>query len=239
MKIYVLNITSLLEEKIFQKALLCVDENRREKIQHLKVRNEQARSLGAGLLLQYALWTELETAKEKKGILKDFIQEVTVSEILQNNSLPIPFRISFKENKKPYFEQPFSKYHFNLSHSKDYAVCGIDQNELGIDLQYKRDDIKSNLASFLFTEKENKLLDHCKNEEEYKTYFYELFSSKEAYIKLTGQGLKQEFKSFEVDCEKNRIMKTDSEIVLAKIRREPFGQDYSLVIAQNETDCIP
>lgn len=235
MKIYLLNVTPLLEEEIFQKALSFVDVQRAEKVKALKVRKEQARSLGAGLLLQYGLLeklqnSEIETRRE--------VVELTVEKILENKQRPIEISLCLKENQKPYFSEPFQECFFSISHSQDYAACAFSEKEIGIDLQYKREDIRVGLAGYLFTERENALLSRCKSMEEYQDLFYTLFSAKEAYIKLTGQGMRQKLKALEVILDKKKMVDADTQAYLADLKIYVPLKEYSLVVSQKSSGCI-
>ncbi len=223
MKIFIMDVTLLLEEDIFQKALSYVDVPRREKVIQLKVREEQARSLGAGLLLQYGLL-------EPKAA--DILNQVSVPDILCQTTLPQKISLTYGTNGKPYLNEPGSNLFFSLSHSGDYAVCAFSQEEIGIDLQYKREDIRAGLPGYLFTEQENALLAKCRDREEYKSLFYFLFSAKEAYIKLTGQGMRQELKGLHVIPEQKKILDACTKTCLACLQQFPCLEDYSLVAAQ-------
>lgn len=246
MKIYIMNVTPLLEEPLFQKALSFVDRQRAEKVKQLKVREEQVRSLGAGLLLQYGLFREkqhrndekqaAETAVFAQGMPK--LQEVSVAEVLQMTDLPIAVSFTYRENGKPYLQREFADLFFNLSHSGEYAACVISRKEVGMDLQYKREDIRPGLSEYLLTEKERKLLTQCVSRKEYKDRFYFFFSAKEAYIKLTGRGMRQDLKKLEVDWTTNKMLQAETKETLACLWASLSLSDYSLVVAQKSPFCI-
>lgn len=79
-----------------------------------------------------------------------------------------------------------SHIHFNISHSGKYVVCAISKIPCGIDVQEKK--VLKNLRIF----------DKILSEIEYKDVmdkvdkidaFYEYWTRKESYLKLTGQGI--------------------------------------------------
>lgn len=224
MKLYVMNVTPLLEDNIFRKALSFVDSQRAEKVKQLKVREEQARSLGAGLLLQYGLLQEKDSQE---------VTTVSVSEILEQKSVPMELLLTYKDGGKPYLNESFRDTFFSLSHSGEYAACAVDREEIGMDIQYKREDIRSGLAGYLFTKSEQEQLKQCVDRREYMDLFYYFFSAKEAYIKLTGQGMRQEMKELTVDSADGTILRADTGEILACLSEYPVLKDYSLITAQN------
>lgn len=254
MKIYLTNITPLLEADCFQRALSLADKQRAEKVKKIKVRAEQARSLGAGLLLQYGLMESVgeKTANQKIAVRlpgvktensekQTLIAEVSVPEILnrlseqnaQDGQNVQKIKVDYGDNGKPYLVgKEHAGIYFNLSHSKDYAVCALGEEELGIDLQFQREDIRKGLPEQLFTAKENALLKQCAGKEEYKSLFYFFFSAKEATVKLTGRGMKQEFKKLEVVPKLKTVFDAETKEGIACLEAFSYLQDYSLVTAR-------
>lgn len=77
--------------------------------------------------------------------------------------------------------------YFNLSHSDNYVVCTISDKPVGCDIQ-KIGKLRDKMAERYFTEKEAaylKTLDDEKRCEE----FYRIWTIKESYVKMTGEGL--------------------------------------------------
>ena len=94
---------------------------------------------------------------------------------------------------KPFLENG-KNLHFNLSHSGTYAVCAVWEQEVGIDIQEIRDP-------------EGSLLKYCCTEQEQERIrrsafpadaFTAVWSWKEAFMKMTGQGLRIPPKEIEV-----------------------------------------
>lgn len=99
------------------------------------------------------------------------------------------FEYTFNEYGKPYLKD--SKIYFNISHSKDYVVCIISDDEVGIDIEYKKDIDYSKIIKKFKIEEQNKI--HNIDD------FYSIWTKKEAYIKMKGKGLSIELDSFETD----------------------------------------
>lgn len=235
MKIYLMNVTPLLEAENFRKALSYVSPQRAEKVNRIKVRAEQARSLGAGLLLQYGLLDSGNTGKQEELTEIEFAQ--VVERMADSPAASEELPLHYGENGKPYLfkrggrKEPGTCY-FNLSHSGDYAVCAFCGEEIGVDLQIKKEPLKSGLSGHIFTQQENAMLLQCQSQEEYKDLFFFFFSAKEAYIKLTGQGMRQEMKELEVCVEKQAVFGTETKECLARLNRFFVLKDYSLVTAR-------
>lgn len=200
MRIYLLPMEELreaaLDSPLGQEALAKVDSTRREKIMRLSQASKQKVSLVAGLLLQYAvqeyLANKAELPKERQPIeganadLLYDLQEVTLQDILSAITTPWDFAYTYGGNGKPYFaELPI---YFNLSHSGDYVLCAVADVEVGADIQRMESIDYERIASRFFSEKECEVLRQT-GAEKAKQLFYQLWTRKEAYGKLTGEGL--------------------------------------------------
>lgn len=90
--------------------------------------------------------------------------------------------IKTTEHGKPYFEN--SSFSFNISHSEEYVVCAISNDEqinLGIDIE-KVKPIKIDGFSAVFSPEEKKEIDSYNK-------FYTCWTRKEAIVKADGRGL--------------------------------------------------
>ena len=89
------------------------------------------------------------------------------------------------ELRKPYFAH--LDCHFSLSHTDGIAVSALSFHPIGIDIEwldYSRD--VSRLSGRFFTEAEQCFVEKSKD----KVFaFYSLWTKKEAFAKLTGEGL--------------------------------------------------
>ena len=94
--------------------------------------------------------------------------------------------VRFRRDKKgkPYTES--AKVEFSISHSKSIAVCVISDRPVGIDIEKMR-DVNLNVAKKLFTPDEQKYVFQIKKF--YKQRFFEIWTRKEAYVKLIGYGI--------------------------------------------------
>lgn len=90
---------------------------------------------------------------------------------------------------------------FSLSHSGSFVVCAVSEyGPIGVDIQEmtlwngypEMDDI----VTRFFHPKEQEYFFSHENPGKRRRIFYQIFSCKEAYVKLTGLGLSEEFPGF-------------------------------------------
>lgn len=87
----------------------------------------------------------------------------------------------------PHGKPELDGIYFNLSHSHDYAVCVVGDKPVGCDVE-KIDKIRERIAERFFTKKEVQYLDQLKGEEKDQEFF-RLWTMKESYMKMTGEGM--------------------------------------------------
>lgn len=85
-----------------------------------------------------------------------------------------PLNITRAPDGKPYIEG--SPVYFSLAHTSDYAVCAVAPFEVGVDAEMIR-EVKDSLSARIISPD-----DECKSA-------VHAWSAKEAFVKLTGEGL--------------------------------------------------
>lgn len=98
---------------------------------------------------------------------------------------------------KPYVE---GKVHVSVSHSGKYFVCIISDVPVGIDIQEYRNARFDKIADRYFTEAEKAYID-----ETGESGFFSIWTRKEAYSKLTGEGIAELIKGTDVIDRKDVI----------------------------------
>ena len=88
---------------------------------------------------------------------------------------------------KPYLKN--YPYYFSISHSGDYVFCVLSEQEVGADIQQKAEYVKEGVVQRFFAEEEKNYWEKCASEEEKRDFFYRMWCRKEAYGKLTGEGI--------------------------------------------------
>jgi 4'-phosphopantetheinyl transferase len=112
--------------------------------------------------------------------------------------------ISFQINEygKPFLKE-LPDIHFNIAHSGCWVVCAIDNDSVGIDVE-RIQPIDLNIAKRFFSMEECADL-YKKEEKDRLSYFFDLWTLKESYIKAEGKGLSIPLDSFTIRKEKGSI----------------------------------
>lgn len=160
--LYAANVRDLYDEVLYEKALTAVSDERREKTARLRFREDRARSVGAELLLRYAL--------KKQGIE-------------QKNIL-----FSADENGKPCFGCPSGLY-FNLSHSGEYVLAAVSGKPVGCDIERIRPGVMK-LAKRIYLPEEYEDIASQDGEEAQEARFFYYWTLKESFMKVTGLGMR-------------------------------------------------
>ena len=141
-------------------------------------------SVVAGLLLQ-------ELVEKQLGIRPDEL-------VLEKN-----------ENGKPWIKD-YPEFYFNISHAGDYVVLAYGDVPLGVDIEQIRGKENLRVARRCFTEREYAYVSGQKEVDDSlsaERFFY-LWTMKESYLKLTGDGISVPLNSFEIDPEQKTVIGT-------------------------------
>lgn len=183
MKIYLLNVDELIRESNedqLELLLSRLDNVRREKVLAAKTIRTRAAELGAGLLLQKAV-QDLQEQETDCSVL------CTVSGLASQLKSPLALTYCYGEKGKPYFQE--IPLFFSLSHSGDYVLCAVSCREIGADIQKLQPVDVLKLAGRFYAQPEYLALKCCEDEAKRQRLFFELWSRKEAWGKLTGEGV--------------------------------------------------
>ena len=186
----------------FADLLAMLYPERRERVKAFRREDPAYVSMTAGLLLQ-------ELVQSRLGI--------TPSElVLEKNECGKP---SVKGHPD---------FYFNLSHAGEYIVLGHGDATLGIDIERIREK-NEKVAKRCFTEQEYAyVLDG--DEDAQRSRFYRLWTMKEAYLKLTGQGISVPLNSFEIDPVRQIVIGTEYRFVTRQM------DDYWITLCAQDTD---
>ena len=99
---------------------------------------------------------------------------------LGQSMLKKDIKIEYEESGKPYIKD--SDFGISISHSKDMALVAINENAVGADIEVIR-PFNKKLINTYFTPDEIAFIDSDEK-------FFTVWTVKEAYLKLTGIGLK-------------------------------------------------
>ncbi len=170
MKIYHLNINSVTDSQI-QLWFEQMSSERKEAVSSIKI-----------------------SRKRKSKIIADALCRKAINEYCGVN----PEDIVFKYNRygKPYVKN--IPVHFSISHSGNYVVCAVSENEIGIDIEKIR-DIDSRICKRFATEAEADYISSNQNR------IFEIWTLKEAYFKCIGTGLTSDIKNISFDISGENI----------------------------------
>lgn len=211
MKLYLLSVKELQDGIVTtERCLEKLDSHRRKKAEQLKAPDAKALSIGAGLLLQL-VWAEREEGHwGKVGIPRDgfsakeqsveaetpLMEQFSVTQLLDRLDgahAPQELLYGYDAKGKPQFADNLGGTIgfpcFNLSHSGEYVCCAAGIEEVGIDIQQMRPLKNFRVAERYFSEREQETLAACQDWQEREKIFYEIWVQKEAYAKLTGEGI--------------------------------------------------
>ena len=152
---------------------------------------------------------------------------IILREILRENGLN-ESDLRYSENEKPVADSVF----FNVSHAGDYVVGVSSDCEVGCDIEKIR-KAPMEIAQRHFRATESAYIDASTDRDK---AFFTLWTLKESYMKMTGQGLSLALDSFE-------ILKTVNGFSLGKTpERQCFFRtlefDGYIFSVSNETDFV-
>ncbi|MFD0589633.1 4'-phosphopantetheinyl transferase family protein [Paenibacillus sp. GCM10027627] len=193
-EIIVLKIPSIMETDRYNWLLEVVSEEKRTKVKRLRLLKDTHRTLLGEALVRAAIVSRLGLSNE---------------------------HIRFVENE---FGKPalcgFEKFQFNISHSGDWVAVFLSDVPIGIDVEEIR-PIDTNIAeSYMAPAEYEDIMD--KNERERLSYFYDLWTLKESYIKAKGEGLSIPLHTFSIS------IRNDGSIVLDPATEPYYFKTYEL-----------
>ena len=101
-------------------------------------------------------------------------------------------KIDYHRNTKPHLIN--ANIDFNLSHSKNYFAFAVAEkrgSSIGVDIEKINNlkDYKSIIRNYMHEEEETYILDTLLSNEEQIVRFYEIWTRKEAFLKMVGSGI--------------------------------------------------
>ena len=199
--VYALNVQDLPDPLTEPGVMEGLWEERKEKILRYKLEQSRKQSLGAGLLLKWAL--------KRHGAAVE--------------------QLSYGVNGKPEAEGVF----FNLSHSGQWAVCAIGDGPVGCDVE-EIASVRNGIAKRFFTENEVQHLAQFEGQWR-KEEFFRLWTLKESYMKMTGEGMSLGLDRFEFDMDGQPTVKRDGAICDCHIKEYELP-GYKLAVCAASAD---
>lgn len=205
MKIYAVCIDKSPSDDEFQRMMQIISLSTRRKIERYKFREDMERTLIGEILIRHII-------KEKFGISNHEIH-------FSNNSYGKPYAVNLES------------FNYNISHSGCWVVLAVDHAPIGIDIE-KIKSIDLDIAKHFFSTKE--YLDLMNTDISKRTsYFYQLWSMKESYVKQVGKGLTIPLNSFSVQFDP----KKGASIDVPKMQPDVFLKTYPIDINYHMAVC--
>ncbi|OPX43168.1 4'-phosphopantetheinyl transferase sfp [Ruminiclostridium hungatei] len=171
LEIYAVRLDYTFEKNKYDELLTCIAAEKRERVGRFFKYEDALRTLISDILVRYLVCDRLKV--KNKELL-----------------------FSANEYGKPFLAN-YDGIQYNTSHSGRWVVCALADSPVGIDVeQIKPIDLR--IAERFFSKEEFASL-MSKEEAHREEFFYELWASKESYIKAIGRGLSIPLDSFSVN----------------------------------------
>lgn len=147
--------------------------------------------------------------------------KILLTETLKNlGATPSFEKLKYNRHKRPYFDESID---FNISHSGNRVICcGTDKGQIGVDIEQIK---KINLAEYpdYFTKNE---WDYINGHQDKFEGFYNLWTRKEAVLKVIGTGFHTPLDSVDVVADS-----VEYDNIIYYIKPLPIATGYPCYIA--------
>ncbi len=203
--------SSELTQDMADKAMQLLPLERQDKVKAKFNIKDKNNTIAAGLLLNYAVSQYYMCDKENIIEKQDIdIAYVTIDKLIKNYNNKYDYKVKTKVNGKPYFVE-HEEIYFNISHSGEYAVCVIGNTENGIDIEGKRKNVLKIAKRFFEKNEYEWLSNEMLSEDDKITRFLQLWTLKESYSKVTGEGIAYGIKEAIFTTKNNTLIFADEE----------------------------
>lgn len=138
-------------------------------------------------VLSQEILTKCQRVKSKK---EQFLKIIGWKYVFEFSNLKPS--IAFGEHGKPFLNN--QEFYFNISNSRNIAITIISNQEVGVDVEFLRED-RPNIYARVFTKNE---IDFIENSSNRSKAFTSLWTRKESVVKLFGGGISMGLLNFEV-----------------------------------------
>ena len=148
----------------------------------------------------------VERTRKEKNIIEKVLGWVMcrMEASLRYGVHPAEIRVDFHEKGKPFFPD-FPDFKFNITHGGNIiAVAFCDEHEVGIDTESIDRKVNPMIAERYFTPAETEFLQKTPLQQRSHAFLH-LWTIKEAYLKMKGDGLLKPLNSFEIQHVENEI----------------------------------
>ncbi|WP_179088217.1 4'-phosphopantetheinyl transferase family protein [Paenibacillus odorifer] len=128
---------------------------------------------------------------------------------------------------------------FNISHSGDWVCCAVSPDVVGVDIQVVH-ELDLEISQRFFMEEEHAFILSGEDPVSRTSKFFDIWSCKEAYIKMLGYGLNKPLNSFEIRpsmedgyCVHDELAVEDCRLYLQK-----YEEVYKLAVCYNTPELV-
>jgi 4'-phosphopantetheinyl transferase len=178
-EVYYANALELEADELKVRIWKQLSKERKKKPEQYRNREDVLRGIAAGALLEYGLNQHNDT-------------------LLDTDLRMRQVKLAYHTRGKPYLVGD-DKLHFNLSHAGAYAAAAFADAPVGVDIE-RVERAKEKVAERFFCRDEKEELQRCLKygREAWQKRFAFLWTRKESYIKVTGEGMRIPLDSFSV-----------------------------------------
>jgi 4'-phosphopantetheinyl transferase len=119
---------------------------------------------------------------------------------------------------------------FNLSHSGSLVLCAVGEGAIGCDIELVKDNAPFKVAERYFSEKEREYVLDTANASEKCRRFYRLWTMKESYLKMSGEGICLSPAHIEIDLNTLSVLR-DNTPMPCKLQNFSYG-NYEISICE-------
>ena len=131
------------------------------------------------------------------------------------------------KNGKPECEGVY----FNLSHSIDMVLCAVSDTPVGCDIE-KVTDAPMEVAEHYFSEMECRYISTAPNSADADRRFFRLWTIKESYMKMTGEGMSLSPERIEINIDELTVMR-DGVLQSCELQNSAI-EDYEISVCQRK-----
>lgn len=123
----------------------------------------------------------------QKKAVSDFSREFVSAHVLQITGIPVnELEYVYGVHGKPYIKG--NPLYFNVSHCGNVILSAFASEEIGVDIEIVR-KFNNAVPRRFFTDEERDYMDMSFDEAEADRRFFEIWTAKEAFLKLLGVGI--------------------------------------------------
>lgn len=224
--------------RIIDKCIDHISEDQINNVSQIDVYYGDQNDFSDDVSIFYHYLSDREISRSKRFLKKSDERTYVISHALANKKIAELLRsdfhnlkINYFEDKKPYVEK--RNIDFNLSHSADCFAFAISSQEnifVGVDIEVLRENLDiepivsnyfhENEMSYVFNRDSNKLAQHQR--------FYEIWTRKEAFLKMLGIGLTENLSEIDMSPGEREIMIQETGAIDSNIFSTAFIYTFKL-----------